>query len=253
MMNENKDDIIEVEPEPVFQPKEPGRLIAQGYEVRTRDYLTRAWRLFMENAGPFLLFATIIIAFNIFIELLPRTVGFMGPLTVFLINAIFLFPFLGGMFIVAARRLKNKETDFSYFFKGFEYFIPLATQGIIIHAIVGGLLFGAYWISISYASFEYALLSMLLLSAAIYFAVAYLFCYMLLIDRKMGPWEAMEASRRIISRRWLAFLGIAAIMLALEVVGALLLIVGLIPATALSLCILTVAYDDVMGISTTEF
>ncbi len=252
-MNKNNDDIIEVEHEPVLEPKEPRQLIARGYNVHIKDYLVRGWRLFFDNAGPFLLFATIIVGFNIFIELLPRTVGFMGPLMVFIINAIFLFPFLGGLFIVAARRLKHRETEFSDFFKGFEYFIPLAAQGIMIHAIVGGLLFGAYWVSTAYASFGYVLLSMMLLGAAIYLTVSYLFCHMLLLDRKMGPWEAMEASRRIINRRWPALLGIAAVMLALEVVGALLLIVGLIPATALSLCILTVAYDDIIGISSTEF
>lgn len=256
-MSDTPKNIIETgqaeDTEALFNPKDINRLTGGGYTVRTKQYIVQGWRLFLTNPGPFLIYAAIVVGFNILVDIMPRATGAIGPITAIFIGAIFLFPFLMGIFIAAAKKMKGRETEFRDFFKGFDYFAPLSLAGIMVHAIIGAPMFAAYLLTINFQSFEYSLVSLALLILSVYCAVAYLFAGMLVIDRGMKPWQAMEASRKIITRNWGSFFILAAALLVFEVAGALLLIVGLIPATAINVCILTVAYDDVVGLTSTDF
>jgi uncharacterized membrane protein len=63
---------------------------------------------------------------------------------------------------------------------------------------------------------------MLLVLPGIYLAVAYSFALPLIVDKKIGVWEAMELSRKTITKQWFSFFG-------LGIVAALFLIVSAIP------------------------
>lgn len=223
-MNEVTD--AEYETEPLFWPKDTERLISEGYDVGLKQYVIQGWQIFMTDIGSFLIYATIFLAINLFLEMIPVLGQIVAP--------VLMFPLSMGFFVFAARKMKKQPTRFQDFFKGFDYFVPLVMVGILTSVLIVLGLF-------------------VFIIPGIYLAVAYLFSSMLIVDRKMSPWQAMETSRKVITKKWLQLFGLAIIVLAITIAGTLIFIIGVIPATAISLCILTAAYDDIIGIRSTDF
>ncbi len=85
----------------------------------------------------------------------------------------------------------------------------------------------------------------------IYLAVAWIFTTPFIVDRKFDFWDAMESSRRVISRNWFSWFGFLIVLILLNLVGFLLLGVGLLVTSPLSSCALAIAYQDIMGLSST--
>ena len=61
-----------------------------------------------------------------------------------------------------------------------------------------------------------------LLLPGIYLMVSYMFVQPLIVDKKLSFWEAMELSRKIVSKRWFFFFGF-------EIITAVLFMLALIP------------------------
>ncbi|MDR1304312.1 MAG: hypothetical protein LBK76_03715, partial [Verrucomicrobiales bacterium] len=68
----------------------------------------------------------------------------------------------------------------------------------------------------------------ILIPMMIYFGVAYLFTGIALVDRRLGIWEAMEFSRKIVTRRWWSMFGLMLLNLLVMLLGLLACGVGLI-------------------------
>jgi uncharacterized membrane protein len=82
---------------------------------------------------------------------------------------------------------------------------------------------------------------MLLIIPGIYLSVAYAFVYQLIIDKNMGVWEAMETSRKAVSKRWFPVFGLMLANALILIISALPLGIGLfwtLPMAALSMGIL---------------
>jgi len=86
----------------------------------------------------------------------------------------------------------------------------------------------------------------------IYLGVAYSFTTALIVDRKFDFWEAMETSRKVISKRWFSFFGFVLVLVLINIVGALLLGVGLLFTIPLTMCAIAAAYQDILGLSATS-
>ena len=125
--------------------------------------------------------------------------------------AVLLDPLLAGIFVVSAKLLQRQGCAFTDFFTGFHYFLPLLIFGLINSLIsMGGGLFE-----------HHGLVSVLFDLASLAFTLAFLFTPMLVIDRRLGLWEAMGLSLRTVQRRWWSFLGLIFLL------GLLLLVIGL--------------------------
>ena len=92
----------------------------------------------------------------------------------------------------------------------------------------------------------------LLIIPGIYLSVGYLFVTMLIIDKRMQFWQAMETSRKIVTKKWWSFLGLIILLGLLNFVGALLLGIGLLVTVPWSVCILGAAYADIVGLEPAE-
>lgn len=215
-----------VEYEPVFHARDPDRLIAEGYRVSIRQYIVQGWRIFTAEPGKFLIYAVIFWIINIALEMVPVVGPFVAP--------VLMYPIFMGFFTFSAKILKEEPARFEDFLSSLDFFIPLVIVGILANLLI---LLGLF----------------LFILPGVYLAVGYLFSSILVIDRGMRPWEAMETSRKIITKQWMPIFGLALILLLINFAGALLFIVGLIPATAISACILTAAYDDIAGIASTDW
>ena len=63
---------------------------------------------------------------------------------------------------------------------------------------------------------------LLLILPGIYLAISYSFTYTLIVDKGLGVWEAMELSRKTVTKRWFKFFGLA-------LLAGLIIIISVIP------------------------
>jgi uncharacterized membrane protein YedE/YeeE len=106
---------------------------------------------------------------------------------------------------------------------------------VFLTALVSGLLIG--------------LGSVLLVLPGIYLAVSYLFAQLFVVDKNLGFWSAMETSRRLITKKWFSFFGLGLLMFLLILAGLLCFGVGVLATIPLGSCVLTAAYEDIVGLN----
>lgn len=222
-------------------PKDTASLIRDGYAVTPIEYLSQGWEIFKQNAGGFIGFLLLTAVIS---TLLRGPAQFtsdpdeVSNLAIAwnaigsLIYAIISGPLSAGITIVALKILKQQATTFSDFFRGFQNGKFLQ---FFLVTIVGGLLI--------------LLGLILLILPGIYLAVAYSFAVPLMVDRRLGFWEALETSRKVITKRWFSFFGFLLLLGLVNFVGALLCFVGLLVTAPLTSCAIVAAYRNIMGLN----
>jgi uncharacterized membrane protein len=78
----------------------------------------------------------------------------------------------------------------------------------------------------------------------IFLAVAYAFAYMLAVDKGLGFWEAMETSRRVVTRQWWRVFGLILLGIPFIILGFAALGVGVFVALPLVAGAIAYAYED---------
>jgi uncharacterized membrane protein len=194
------------------------RLIRNGYDFDMNKYIDRGYRIFSSQMGYFVGFAAI----YLLASLIGGT-GFGGIVTIVLRG-----PLLAGFFIVANAIIRNEPIRFEMFFDGFKIFLPLFLAELITQAFV-------------------ALGLVLLIIPGIYLAVAYSFTIPFVLFLKMDFWDAMEASRKVITRNFWPFLGFFVILTLINIIGILTLGVGLLFTLPATYCIVYAAFEDIVG------
>ena len=184
------------------------------------DYFKTGWGLFKQYPGGFVGFCLL----NLVIQVALHAIPFLGALASAALSA----PLFIGNFIVSAKLLHGQTPEFRDFFTGFQFFVPL-----MLLSLVAGL-----FISIG---------TILLVIPGLYLLVAYMFASYLVVDRHLDFWPAMELSRRTVTPRWFGFFAFVALVVLLNLVGALLLGLGLLVTIPLSFCAVTAAYADIFG------
>lgn len=222
-------------------PKNTDNLIREGYSTDVSSYLGRGWEIFQQNVGGFVGFLIIIFLINVAFgavggvldpaandpasEQMPS--GISALLSV--INSVISVPLNAGFYVVAFKLVKRRATTFSDFFRGFNYFLPL-----LLASIVTGI---------------FILLGLLLLIVpGIYLAVAYSFTVPLILERKMDFWQAMETSRKLISKRWFSFFWLGLLVFLINIAGALACGLGLLVTVPLTYCTYVAAYENILGL-----
>jgi len=190
------------------------------YQVNLGSYFTKGLEIFKGNIGGFIGFTLILFIINMVLSAIPviGTIISMG------INA----PLGAGYYLVAKKLLNNEATTFGDFFKGFDYFTPLFLAGL-----VSGLFI--------------TLGMLLLLIPGIYLAVSYMFTSLMIINTDLGFFEAMEASRKLITKKWFSFFGFILVIIIINTIGLMLLGLGIFVTLPLTMCAVAVAYDDIVN------
>jgi uncharacterized membrane protein len=204
-------------------------VIQTGYSVDIGKYLGEGWEIFKKNIGGFIGFTAIIFLVSALAAILPEKARPLGNIA----SAVLAGPLNAGMFIVAFKLIKQRSTTFSDFFLGFNNFLQF---------FIANLLMG---ILVILASFVFVL-------PGIYLGVAYSFTTALIVDRKFDFWEAMETSRKVITKRWFSFFGFVLVLALINIVGFLLLGVGVLVTAPLTMCAIAAAYQDILGLSATS-
>lgn len=189
--------------------------------VQPGKYLREGWELFKQYPGAFIGFALVFFLIQGVLGSLPK-VGW-------LITLVSSAPLHVGFYIVCAKLLQRQTPVFQDFFTGFQFFLPLLLLTVVSSIlIILGLV--------------------LLVLPGIFLMVCYLFASMIVIDRGLDFWPAMELSRRTVQTQWFGFFVFLLLLLLINLGGALLLGIGLLVSLPVSACAVAAAYADIFGL-----
>ncbi len=194
--------------------------------LNIQEHIKHGWEMFKEHVGEFVGFTLIVfVAYAV-------SSRFASAGSVIISGVV--ASLTAGYAIAAFRLLSGQQLNFADFFKGFNYFLPLFLATLA----------GCFLISIGFV---------LLIIPGIYLAVAYMFTSFFIIDYRMDFWQAMETSRKIITKNWFAFFGFSFALFAINLLGFLALGVGLLVTIPVTACAAAVAYREIIGLYSTEW
>jgi uncharacterized membrane protein len=75
----------------------------------------------------------------------------------------------------------------------------------------------------------------------------------LVIDHRMEFWQAMETSRKIVTKNWFAFFVLALVLFLVNLLGVLALGVGLLVTAPVTACAAAIAYKEIVGLHSAEW
>ncbi len=126
-----------------------------------------------------------------------------------ILEAILTIPILVGINMLAVKRARDETLTIPSIFDYYHLIIPLMLAYLAMTAlIVTGVI--------------------LLVLPAIYLIVSYIFTYTLIVDKGLDIWDAMELSRKTVTKQWFRFFGLALVSGVIVFVGAIPFGVGLI-------------------------
>jgi hypothetical protein len=208
----------------------PQDIVDRNYSLNIGNYFGRGWDLFKQYALPFIGFLVLVIAFGVVASKLPFPLGNNENGQGGIVSSILSPIFMAGFYIVAFKLAKGRSVTFSDFFRGFNNFLQIfLTNWVGSLLIVIGLI--------------------LLVIPGIYLMVAYFFAIPLVIEKRLDFWTALETSRKVVTKQWFSFLGFGLLLFLVNLAGACLLGLGLLVTVPWTFCMITAAYEDVVGLN----
>lgn len=246
-------------------------LINNGYNFKFGDYISEGFRIVQKNIGLFVGYTVIYFLMSSVMGSIPV----IGSLASIVISPVL----MAGFYIVAHKVQNNREAEFSNFFDGFKDFKEIAIAAVMITLITVGLfvvpfllivgvdnlmgIFNAYQEFISTADpyvFEGVFdifkerwwLIFLGMIPAIYFSISYYWTYLFIIFYKLPAWEAMEASRKTVTKNWgIIFLFLFVVGL-IGGMGIILLFIGILFTIPVMTSAIYASFADVTKLNYAE-
>lgn len=197
------------------------QLSSDGYSFSGELYIRRAIRIFKEDPGHFIVFSVLwLVVFFIF--------GYVIKSPISALTGIISTPLFLGYGVAAEKVLQGEKLSISDFFKAFDRFVEL-----LIGVIVMGILIAIGFI--------------LLVIPGIFLMIALILTPYLIYFEGQGFWESITASRKVVQKKWLQVFIFIILLGLINVLGAMLLGVGLfltMPVTGIAMYL---AYRDVFA------
>ena len=205
-------------------------LANRDYEVKIGQYFSRGWDIFKQYALPFVGFLILTFIIAVVATKLPYPLGADAKGRTGIVNPILSPIFTAGFYIVAFKIAKGRTPSFGDFFAGFNNFIQLFLTNFVSAILI-------------------ALGLILFIIPGLYLAIAYMFSMPFVVDKHLDFWSALETSRKLITRNWFSFLGLALLLLLLNLGGVLLFGVGVLVTIPWTFCTIAAAYEDIVGLN----
>ncbi|MBB4865900.1 putative membrane protein [Pseudomonas nitritireducens] len=218
--------------------------LARGYDFSIGDLISEAWQRVSGIKGlviaGFIVYVVIVQAISFALGLViglgalaSGSEGGVGMAVLQMLVGVFAaaigYPFLAGINMLGIRRAADQPVSFNEMFSHFGLFVPLVITGLVMTLLVYlGLL--------------------LLVLPGIYLSVAYLLAIPLVVERKLSPWQALEASRKAISQHWFKVFGLFLVLGIILIVSAIPLGIGLVWTLPLSIVAIGVLYRTIFGV-----
>jgi len=195
------------------------QLPAVARELDILSCYDRSWKLLKANFWP-------MVGVSFLVGVLWMLLGYTVFLGIFYVKPIFGGLLAGGLQYYILLRIRGQPATVGDAFAGFtKAFVALLVAGIVMHL----------FLTIGFIC---------LILPGIYLLIAYSFTDILAVDKGLGFWEAMEASRRTITRRWWSVLGLLLLGIPFLILGGLAFGVGVFVAIPLVVGAVVYAYED---------
>jgi len=211
------------------------------YELSIGGLVSEAWGRVEGNKGTvwMAMLFYLVVAFVLglvfgFLEGPPPDPGEMQPPTLIgligqLVSAIILLPMAAGLVFVGVALARGESPNPKSLFSWYDNTLKLVLTSLLMNLLVIiGLL--------------------LLVLPGIYLLVSYQIALPLVVDKKLGPWQALEASRKVIGHNWFLVLGLDVVATLVIAVSMMLLgipAIWTVPAVLIGYGIL---YNRMVGI-----
>lgn len=191
-------------------PNQPFEASGANPNASASDWLGEGWRIITSDFWTFALLGVLYLVISSAVPIILQ-----GPLTIGLQWAIY-------------RRMVQGRTEINDLFYGFQFFVPAMVTALLTSIFVTtGVIF--------------CIIPGLLVAAVLQFP------YLLIADRGMDFWPAMETSYRISQARLGRFTGFVLLQILVLTGGFLLCVVGIVIAVPWVHAATVVAYRDVIG------
>lgn len=191
-------------------------ILSKSGEINISKWITNGWDLVFGNFGEFLLLS--------FIYVVILTIAF----STWVVGLILFGPLTAGFYYIIFNRIRGKEIYIGDIAKGFNVFVPTLLAGILINIFV----------SIGY---------FFLIIPGIVISALYMFALPLIIEKNMDFWQAMETSRKLVSRNIFELSVFMLVLMIFLVIGFILLLVGFFIALPIVVAATAYAYCDLIG------
>jgi len=209
------------------------------YDFNIGDVIGEAWKKTDGMKGPFWGAAIIILVIvavvgavlGIFTAGLSsgHQPGVLSRLIVQLIITAVAYPLMAGIIMMGIRRSVDLPISFGLAFSYFGFTGTIIVAGLLMTILT----------TIGY---------LLLLLPGIYLALAYMLAIPLIVEKKLGAWQAMEASRRAITHHWFKVFFLFILMMLIIGVSMIPLGLGLIWTYPMMINIMGILYRDIFGV-----
>jgi uncharacterized membrane protein len=164
----------------------------------------------MTFAGSVIIYAIIALFVNSLVEFIfPYSEELISIYASSTVEMLFTLPILIGIMILGVKHSRKEELSIPSIFEYFGMIMPIMLAYVAMTVII----------SIGFV---------LLIIPGIYFAVSYAFVYQLIVDKGLNVWEAMELSRKTVTKQWFKFFGLSLLSGISILVSALPFGIGLI-------------------------
>jgi hypothetical protein len=193
-------------------------ILARDYNLQIGSCISRGWDLVMSHFW-------LTVGATLLITVLSSVASSL-QIPGLLLNLV-LWSGLDWLFLKLARGQKAELSDA---FAGFSpLFVPLMLFSLVAQVLVGVGLF-------------------LCILPGIYLTVAWtMFAGLLIMDKGLEFWPAMELSRKVVTRHWWVVFGLALVCLLLLLLGTLACIIGVVIALPVAVAAVVYAYEDIFG------
>jgi hypothetical protein len=224
----------------------PEVILGRDYDLDIGSCVSRSWELVKQHLGPVVgitfLVVLVIVVVNQLIGLLsgPAIRGMIferrisiGAISIVLATSVLSTPvyivLVGGLFKYYLKLIRGEPAGIADAFSGF----GSALGQLVLLGLVSGLLS-----LIGYA---------LCILPGIYLTVSWMFGIPLVIDRGMGFWDAMEFSRKVISKHWFLMFALQLVCGLIAGCGVIACCIGILVTMPIAWVALMYAYEDICG------
>lgn len=142
---------------------------------------------------------------------------------------LIILPMVMGLLMIGIRRSVDAPISATMVFKQFSKMIPLFITMLLMYIMV-------------FIGF------LLLVIPGIYLMVAYYMAMPLVVEKGMGPWQALETSRKAITHRWFSVFGLFIILMIIITISMIPLGIGLIWTMPMMLIAYGILYRNMFGV-----
>ncbi len=224
-----------------FETSEFGSMekaLAGDFEIQPAETIKQAWGMLKGMKTTFWLATIVYVVIAAIVEvILGLTLGYSIDDSSFdtlellgsVISTLIMGPFVAGMYMIVIKHSVGASIEVGELFNHFDKILPMFFLSVLMtFAVVIGFF--------------------LLIVPGIYLMIAFSFAMFLLIEKDMGPLQALSVSRKVVHFQWFQMAGLVLLCILICLAGIMALLVGALWAIPLAGLAITLVYRDVFGI-----